>query len=130
MTGKKAAVFGLALACGLTFAQSVEAQNKPVRPAITGIAHLVVLDENLAATKHFYGDVIGWPASAPLDPSDAVHYQVGLKQYIEVKTAPAHNPPDRVALLALETTDVRALRTYLAANGESVPSQVERHANG
>jgi len=130
MIGRKAVAIGLGLACGLTFAQSMGAQSKPVRPAITGIAHLVVLDEDLTAAKDFYGDVIGWPASKPLDLADAVHYQVGLKQYIEVKTAPTHNPPDRVELLALETTDVRVLRAYLAANGVVVPSKVERHANG
>jgi catechol 2,3-dioxygenase-like lactoylglutathione lyase family enzyme len=129
MTGKKT-VLGLSLVCGLVFAQSAAAQSKPARPAITGIAHLVVLDEDLAAAKHFYGDVIGWPASKPFDPTDTVHYQVGLKQYIEVKTAPSHNPPDRVSLLAFETTDVRALRAYLAANGVTVPAKVERHANG
>ena len=88
----------------------MRAQQKPMRPAITGISHLVVLDEDLAAAKHFYGDVIGWPASKPLDPADAVHYQVGPKQYIEVKIAPAHNPNDRVETIAFETADVRALR--------------------
>lgn len=129
MSGKKT-VLSVALVCGLAFAQFAAAQSKPARPAIMGIAHLVVLDEDLAATKHFYGDVIGWPASKPLDPADAVHYQVGLKQYIEVKTAPSHNPPDRVPLLAFETADVKALRSYLAANGVTVPARIEHHTNG
>jgi len=108
----------------------MRAQVKPVRPAITGISHLIVLDEDLAAAKHFYGDVIGWPASTPLDPADAVHFQVGPKQYIEIKIAPAHDPNDRIETIAFETADVSALRKYLAANGVEVPAKVEKHANG
>jgi catechol 2,3-dioxygenase-like lactoylglutathione lyase family enzyme len=119
---------------GICFAmvnfKPVMGQAKSARPAITGISHLVVLDDDMVAVQHFYGDVIGWPASKPLDQTNEVHYQVGLKQYIEVKKAPVHDPNDRVETIAFETADVRALRVYLASQGVVVPAKVDRHANG
>lgn len=105
-------------------------QSKPSRPAITGISHIIVLNEDIKASKHFYGDVLGWPASKPIENGDGVHYQVGKKQYIEVKSAPRNNPVDRLEYIAFKTINVRALREYLAARGVRVPADVKHHADG
>jgi len=130
MAGVANLICGLALLGEMALISASGARAAPTRPAITGIAHLVVLDDDLAAAKHFYTDVIGWPASAPVAPDDAIHFQVGLKQYIEIKVAPAKTPPDRIPLIAFETADVGAMREYLAANGIAVPAKIERQANG
>jgi hypothetical protein len=55
-----------------------------------------------------------------------MHFQVGLKQYAEVRSAPSHEPPDRVAVIAFTTTDVNALRDYLKASGMAVPGSIEK----
>ncbi|MEO6924467.1 MAG: VOC family protein, partial [Bryocella sp.] len=90
-------------------------ENKGKRPSITGISHVVVLNDNLSASSSFYHGLLDWPESKALEPANALHYQVGPDQYVEVKqVASATNPVDRVDHVAFKTEDARAMRKYLA----------------
>jgi catechol 2,3-dioxygenase-like lactoylglutathione lyase family enzyme len=115
----------------LAAASALGAQIQGTRPAITGISHVIVLNDDLDASGKFYAGFLGWPASPALEEGDAVHYQVGTDQFVEVKKSPgAKDPVDRLDHIAFKTSDVEAMLRYLGANGVAVPASVSTHPNG
>jgi lactoylglutathione lyase len=105
------------------------------RPPIIGIAHIGLKTDNLAAARKFYGHTLGFqePFSVRVaktsvadlagSPGDLIvtFFKVNDHQYIELTPDLASPAEDRLSHIAFETTDVRALRDYLAAQGVPVP---------
>jgi len=121
----------ICMCAGLLAANCLHAQVKGKRPAITGLSHVVVLNDDLDASSKFYAGLVGWPATPALEDGDAVHYQVGAQQYIEVKKAPGpKDPVDRLDHIAFITADVKAMREYLGLNGVAVPAKVTVRKDG
>ena len=113
----------------LLAAVSLSAQD--TRPPITGISHVIVLNDDLDASGKFYAGLLGWCASGPLEEGDAVHYQVGTDQFVEVKKSPGvKDPVDRLDHIAFKTSDVAAMLRYLRANGVPVPGAVSVWPDG
>jgi len=116
---------------------AVVGTGKPVahRPPIIGIAHIALRTDNLAAARKFYGRTLGFqePFSVRVaktsvadlagSPGDLImtFFKVNDHQYIELTPDLAGPAEDRLSHIAFETTDVRALREYLAAQGVPVP---------
>jgi len=105
------------------------------RPPIIGIAHIALKTDNLSAAREFYTHTLGFqePFSVKVaqtsvadlagSPGDLImtFFKVNDHQYIEL-TPDLRNPTeDRLSHIAFETTDIHALRDYLAANGVEVP---------
>jgi catechol 2,3-dioxygenase-like lactoylglutathione lyase family enzyme len=118
--------------CAITLvAAPLGAQVEGKRPAITGLSHVVVLNDNAEASSRFYKDLVQWPETKGLEAGNATHYQISADQYIEVKlVASAKDPVDRVDHVAFETTNVEGMRKYLASNGVKVPDRVEKRTDG
>ena len=97
------------------------------RPKITGVAEIDLRTDNLAASKHFYADEMGFPVQDT--GANSLRFRVNDQQYIAVMKAANPTEP-RLVSIAFITTDAEALRVYLAANDMRVPTKVEKNADG
>jgi lactoylglutathione lyase len=106
------------------------------RPRIIGLTLIAVRVHDLSASRHFYGDLLGYQEAFSLDrnhaplnktglPQDqaaAIFYKVNDRQYIVL--VPESKPEDqRFVTYALETDNAEALRLYLKSQGYSVPER-------
>lgn len=100
--------------------------QQPARPPITGISHLAVYTSDPAASAHFYTVSLG--ARRGPDPEDkqGARYYFSPTQFVEVLPLPAGHGADRLAHVAYGTTDVAAMRAYLAAHGVKPISRIEQ----
>lgn len=115
----KRLIFATAL-CGTILLAFLAATPEAMRPRIIGLTHVAVRVHNLDASRHFYGDLLGFQEAFPVDR--AVFYKVNDRQYIVL--APESKPEDqRFVDYALETDDAEALRLYLKAQGYRVPDK-------
>jgi len=127
------AVMGLGLFAGLL---AVVAPGKPAthRPPIIGIAHIGIKTSDLAAAREFYGHTLGFQEAFTLDkPGGSLlltNFKVNDHQYIQVFPGLASPTEDRLSHIAFETTDARALRDYLAAQGVAVPDSLKPALDG
>jgi lactoylglutathione lyase len=132
------AVIGLGFFAALL---AVVGVGKPAthRPPIIGIAHIGLKTDNMAAAREFYGHTLGFqePFTARVarnsvsdlagSPGDLImtFFKVNDHQYIEVVPDLTSPTEDRLSHIAFETTDIRALRDYLAAQGVPVPDTLK-----
>lgn len=100
------------------------------RPAITGISHMCVLSHDLAASDNFYGHILGATKGADLQDPAGVRYYFSSTQFIEVLPLPADYTISRMACVAYNTTDAKALRLYLTAHGVETASELKQESDG
>jgi lactoylglutathione lyase len=131
-------VIGLSL---FAAALTVVGTGKPVthRPPIIGIAHIGLRTGNLPAAREFYAQILGFQEpfkvqTAPGSTSDlggpagslvVSFFKVNDHQYIELFPHLTSPTEDRLWNIAFETTDIHALRDYLAAHGVPVPESLK-----
>ena len=130
----------VALAWVVSMPELVEA-GKPAmhRPPIIGIAHIGLKTNNLSAAREFYTHTLGFqePFSVKVAQTSAADlagspgqlimtfFKVNDHQYIELTPDLKTPSEDRLSHIAFETTDIHALRDYLAANGVEVPATLK-----
>ena len=107
-------------------------QNAPKRPPITGVAHVALKVNDLSAARRFYGHDLGFSDALRMPPElgPAAWYKINDHQYLELYESLRSEEEDRFIELAFETTDVKAMRDYLAANGVDVPAAVSKGWDG
>lgn len=122
---------GLALSCVaamLFFVTCGEAQS-PQRPPITGVAHIAIFAHDYEKSRAFYGAFLGFQEPYSLKNADGspsmTFFKINERQYIELFPERKAGT-DRLNHISLETTDIEALRAYLAAKGIKVPDQAHR----
>ena len=122
--------------------RSLRAQerNSPARPAITGVAFIMLRASNLSAARKYYGNVLGLSESdsgrnAPNAPADAAstsdealllkphaHYRfyADAHQYVEI--IPGLSGPDESRLVGIgfETANAKQLSAYLQSHGVKI----------
>jgi lactoylglutathione lyase len=102
------------------------AAGDPARPHITGVAHMAIFVHDMAKSRAFYHDFLGYDEPYRLNNPDGAlsmtFFKVNDRQYIEVfpERAPA---TDRLSHISFETDDIEGLRRYLAAKGVKVPAK-------
>src|SRR6266705_622840 len=111
--------------CFLTFVAAtlvclpLAAQDKSARPRITGIHNIRFYISNIAKSREFYGNILGFHPS-DYRCTDVSHSCFGVrwgrKQHIELQqaTSPAHK--NWLAEVAFATDDVTQMRRYLVAH--------------
>jgi lactoylglutathione lyase len=110
------------------------AQNAPKRPPITGVASFAAKVADMAEARNFYTGILGleetFTIKNPLGGSDLVTFKINEGQYVYV--APDLKDPNenRLLFVGFETTDARALRSYLASKGVEVPAAVAPDPQG
>ena len=123
----------LAAAVAVAFAVTAAAQmpDKPIsRPKITGISHIAVYASDMAATEHYYREIIG--AAKLADPENplGVKYAINDVQFVEVLPLPPGEGINRLAHTAYNTEDAAGLRKFLSAKAWKTPGKVEKGADG
>ncbi len=92
----------------------------PVRPPITGIAHVALATQNLAADRLFYTEKLGWTAIASPEFADGIRVYGDPRQSVEIHPAASAGEPV-LQHVGLGTPDVQAMRIYLKSRGVAVP---------
>lgn len=104
------------------------------RPPIVGIAHIAFQVSDLAKAQAFYRDLLGYEDGFRLHKEDGttrlVYFKVNDRQYIEISPGLPPEQDDRLSHIALETTNLEALRQYLAEKGVKVPEKVNKGQDG
>ena len=110
-------------------AASAFAQSGPRRPKITGIDHVDFYTTDAAANEHLFMVELGLESLPPVEPGQTQRYKVG-RQWVGYSPAPDPSSINRMDHVALRTDNCEAMRSYLAANGISVPGSVEKLKTG
>jgi len=104
------------------------AQTPPVRPPITGLAHVAFYVHDVALSRSYYRDLLGLTETVSAD-RPGLRFAVNERQSIDV--LPEAEPgSDRLAHIALETADADGLRRYLWSRGVAVPGTVSVTSDG
>jgi catechol 2,3-dioxygenase-like lactoylglutathione lyase family enzyme len=97
------------------------------RPPITGVAYVRISTNDMEASHKFYTERLKLP-EVPCAENDCKRYQVSKSQYVEV--IKANGEVNGMNLVAFHTSDVEALRKYLAAHNVKVPKELQKNADG
>ena len=122
--GIVAALASLGLAGGASAAS-------PLRPPIVSISHLAVYVADGTKSEAFYAHDLGAVRMPDPENPAGVRYYFSPTQFVEVLPLPAgYGGINRMAHVALNTTDVVSMRAYLAANRIAVPDTIQQGADG
>jgi catechol 2,3-dioxygenase-like lactoylglutathione lyase family enzyme len=117
------------LAAGLATGAFAAPPDAPKRPKIVGVAHIALSVHDIAASRAFYGDFLGFREPYKLDNPDGslslTFIKVNDRQYIELFPEKAANT-DRLLHISLEVEDAEAMRLYLASKGVKVPPEATK----
>jgi lactoylglutathione lyase len=118
----------LLLALTLVPASLVWSQTgAPARPKITGVAHIALAVHDIAKSRVYYEDLLGYREPYKLDNADGslsmTFVKVNERQYIELSPEKTANT-DRLMHISIEVEDAEAMRLYLRSKGVKVPDKV------
>jgi catechol 2,3-dioxygenase-like lactoylglutathione lyase family enzyme len=103
----------------------VSAAEAPQRPRILGVSHIALYVQDIAKSRAFYKDLLGFAEPYSLTNHDgSLHLtwiKVNDRQTIELFPEKEAGS-DRLNHIALETEDANGLRQYLASRGLAVPT--------
>src|ERR1051325_3007433 len=92
----------------------VIASHAADRPPLVGIAHIAFQVSDLTKAQAFYGGLLGYEDAFRLYKDDGttrlVYFKVNDRQYIEISPGLPPEQDDRLSHIALETTNLEALR--------------------
>jgi catechol 2,3-dioxygenase-like lactoylglutathione lyase family enzyme len=101
----------------------------PARPRILGIAQVAFYVHDIAVSRKYYRDFLGYEEAYTLKQPDgslrAALFKIDDHQTVELvpEVAPA---TDRFVHVTLETDNAEAMRAYLQSRGVAVPAQVTK----
>ncbi len=97
------------------------------RPPITGVSHVALFVHDMARSRAFYKDFLGFEEPFHTTNSNGTLHVVWIKindrQSIELFPEKQVGS-DRLNHFSLETSDAEAMRVYLASRGVAVPDKV------
>ncbi len=107
-------------------------QSSVKRPPITGVAHVAIKTNDLAAARRFYGRDLGFSdaLAMPERLGPAAWFKVNDHQYLEIYETLKSEDDDRLIEIAFETADAKTMREYLAGKGVEVPATVSKGWDG
>jgi len=110
----------LSVTCSFALAQTHQGGQ---RPAITGIAFVLVYSSDAAASANFYGKQLGYDSSKD---GDITRYPVNESQWIETTPLPSPAPATRLAAVGFMTRDAKALEAYLKAHSVEIVDHLSK----
>src|ERR1700756_1747219 len=106
-------------------ALTAAAQDVP-RPRIVGVPHVAFRVHDIAASRHFYKDFLGYAEPFDINGPDGklimAFIKINDRQYVEL-SAEANPDEPRFVHLALETDNAEGLRQYVKSKGFPVPDK-------
>lgn len=117
----------------LTSIAAETAAGAVTRPAISGLAGVAFYARDLALSRSYYRDFLGYaerPAEhAAMAGPQMTWFKINDHQQLELRVGPPAGL-DRLQRVGLLTSDAEGLRRYLHAKGYPVPAAVERGLYG
>jgi len=108
--------------------------SQSTRPPIVGLAHIAFQVSDLKKAREFYGELLGYDEPFQVFKEDGqialTYFKINDRQYIEIFPNLPPEKDDRLSHIALETTDLEALRVYLQSKGVTVPAKVNQGRDG
>ena len=101
-------------------------QSPGGRPRITGIHHVVFRVSDAIAARHFYGELLGLGERS--GAGKRIVYTIGQRQHVALEPGLPAGEDERLAHLAFETPDVKAMVAYLSSRGLAVQSSDSCHS--
>ena len=99
------------------------------RPPLVGVSHIAFHVSDVAKARAFYGGLLGYEeAAGKASPDGRVRFRINGRQYVEIVPGLVAGSDDRLDHVAFETTDLDALRAYLAEKDVKTP-EVARDAS-
>jgi len=120
---------------GLVLASSLCAQQAVTRPKILGVAHMAIYVKDLAKTRQFYEDFMGFgePFTLPKkggEPGVRIAFvKVNDRQYMEIFNE-ADRGEGQLNHISFYTENADRMRDYLASKGVEVPAKVGKGQTG
>ena len=116
---------GVAVVAAVLSLHGAGADEKPVRPRITGIEYVKLYVSDMAKSQAFYSGALGlsnpnWNCACMSEQ----RYMVNAFQYVDLEPVPSPAPKNWVAEIGFQTDDTVALQKYLVAHGVSAPGAV------
>ena len=103
------------------------AAQEPKRPRIMGVAHAAFYVHDIEQSRAFYKTFLGYDEAFPLKNPDGTlsltFIKINDRHYIELFPE-REAGSDRLAHVAVETSDAEGMRLYLKARGITVPDRV------
>lgn len=100
------------------------------RPAITGISHVTLYADNIAASRQFYSGLLGWQAVPATGSEPGVRFYPNHAQYVELLAPPVQGQMHRLDRVGFATGNAEGLRKLLASKGYAVPASVTVESDG
>ncbi len=100
------------------------------RPAITGISHVTLYADNIAASRQLYSGLLGWQAVPATASEPGIRFYPNHAQYVELLAPPVQGQMHRLDLVGFATSDAEGLRKFLASKGYAVPASVMVESDG
>lgn len=108
-------------------------EGRPARPRVSGLAHVALYVHDIAASRAYYRDVLGFLETRPVEDAGGrpavVSFAVNGRQSIDLLPE-REVGGDRLAHIAFETDDLETMRVYLASCGVPVPDRVIQNRPG
>jgi catechol 2,3-dioxygenase-like lactoylglutathione lyase family enzyme len=121
------------LLAGILMAAPLFAQAAVKRPRILGVAHMALFVSDLAKTRAFYEDFLGFGEPFTLPKKDGsvriAFIKVNENQYFEIFN---EDPRDdgRLYHIAIYTDSAEQMRDYLTSKGVEAPEKVSKGKTG
>jgi catechol 2,3-dioxygenase-like lactoylglutathione lyase family enzyme len=100
------------------------------RPAITGISHVTLYADDIATSRKFYVEVLGWQPVPATGTQPRLRFYANHAQYVELVPPPVRGQEHRLDIVAFATADADRLRQFLASKGIVVPASVTVESDG
>lgn len=117
----------------LLLTASLSAQNDVKRPRILGVAHIALFTTDLAKSRGFYEDFLGFQEPFTLKREDGsvriAFVKINDRQYVELFTDPPKGD-GQLNHIAVYTDSAQQMRDYLAERGIKVPTTVPKGKTG
>jgi catechol 2,3-dioxygenase-like lactoylglutathione lyase family enzyme len=99
-------------------------------PAITGISHVAFYADDIAKSREFYMETLGWQPVPATGTQPGLRFYANHAQYVELLPPPVRGQEHRLNLVGFATVDADRLRRFLASKGIEVPASVTVENDG
>jgi catechol 2,3-dioxygenase-like lactoylglutathione lyase family enzyme len=118
--------FFLAILCGFLSGRTLSQQS----PAITGISHVTFYADDIAKSRQFYVETLGWHPEPATGTQAGLRFYANHAQYVELQPPPVSGQEHRLALVGFATADADRLLQFLDGKGIAVPASVTVESDG
>ena len=99
-------------------------------PPITGISHVTLYADDIATSRKFYVELLGWQPIPATGTEPGLRFYANHAQYVELLPPPVRGQEHRLDSVAFATSDADRLRQFLASKGIVVPASVTVEGDG